>query len=347
MNTSTETCPSLEDLAAFLDGRLSGDERNRIVAHLADCPSCYEVFAEAARYRLDEEEDEEEPAPPGEIEVPKELVAAYSSGEVVPFPRKPIFRLVSSIAAVLIVGLMAVPLYRAYYALPEITSAQLVTSTIVSQAKQDVFWDQFNIRGEEEGGGIDSDSPEFLIGARIVHLAGHLSRNDRVTALNDLASINGHAKQLGLLIPREQVEAFKRMQAQIDNGQRPADLARDLTRIEKALTQDAFSADVTPYFAFGKWTEAGRLSSLAKSPDFFEASENRQFLRALLYHGLREYNLDSEVATTLEDIKETLETTAPSSLPYQDLHRQFEQILTFYQNKSEEELAPAGLSPVP
>src|SRR5215207_2709391 len=89
MNTSTDTCPSLEDLAAFLDGKLSGDEHARVVAHLADCPRCYEVFAESARFQLYEEEEED---PPEVTDVPKEFVAARASGELVPFPRRQIFR---------------------------------------------------------------------------------------------------------------------------------------------------------------------------------------------------------------------------------------------------------------
>jgi anti-sigma factor RsiW len=47
----TATCPSLEELAAFLDGRLTGEERAGVVEHLADCESCYTVFAEAAHFQ--------------------------------------------------------------------------------------------------------------------------------------------------------------------------------------------------------------------------------------------------------------------------------------------------------
>src|SRR6202034_2125502 len=47
---STAPCPSLEDLAAFLDGgdELSAERRREIVEHLAACEECYEVFAGAA-----------------------------------------------------------------------------------------------------------------------------------------------------------------------------------------------------------------------------------------------------------------------------------------------------------
>lgn len=332
MSTSTETCPSLEDLAAFLDGRLSADERARIVAHLADCPACYEVFTEAARFRLSEEEEDEEDEPPGKITVPPEPAADIPPANVVQFRRTRVVRWVSSIAAaVLAVGLVAVPLYQQYNTLPEMTSDQLVAPAVVSQTRQDGFWDQWNTRGEEEDRGADSYSPEFLIGARIVHLSVHLSRNDNVTALNDLASINGYGTQLGLLMPRKQAEEFKRIQGEIADGRRPADLVPELAKIEDELTRDAFSVDVTPYFAFGKWAEAGRLSALAQSPDFFQAQENRKFLRAFLNH---ERDLEPEVKDPLKAIQKTLDESDPSSLPYQDLRRQFESILKHYQEDS-------------
>jgi tetratricopeptide (TPR) repeat protein len=42
-------CPPLETIAAFVDGRLSGVERDRIAAHVASCETCYFVFTESAQ----------------------------------------------------------------------------------------------------------------------------------------------------------------------------------------------------------------------------------------------------------------------------------------------------------
>jgi hypothetical protein len=49
-----QTCPSLEDIAAFLDGRVTADERARLIRHLADCPTCLAVFAGAAQFLAEE-----------------------------------------------------------------------------------------------------------------------------------------------------------------------------------------------------------------------------------------------------------------------------------------------------
>src|SRR3954452_4585329 len=52
-STAQSSCPSDEELAAFLDGVLSASDRVRITAHLADCESCYEIFAGAVHFQQD------------------------------------------------------------------------------------------------------------------------------------------------------------------------------------------------------------------------------------------------------------------------------------------------------
>jgi hypothetical protein len=47
-------CPDTEDIAAFLDGMLPANQRQRILYHLAICHRCYEVLAGAARFLEDE-----------------------------------------------------------------------------------------------------------------------------------------------------------------------------------------------------------------------------------------------------------------------------------------------------
>lgn len=40
-------CPSSEDLAAFMDGRLAGEPRLQVVNHLLECAGCYELVRDA------------------------------------------------------------------------------------------------------------------------------------------------------------------------------------------------------------------------------------------------------------------------------------------------------------
>lgn len=338
MNTSTETCPSLEDLAAFLEGRLSGDKRARIVAHLADCPDCYEIFAEAARFELSEEGKVEDPDPPAVIEVPREPMEDPPAGKVIPFPSRPVFRWVSSIAAVLAMVALGIPLYKQYYTMPQINSAELVTPAVSEKAAEDPFWSDFAERGSGDDAGSSTIPHEVLLGAHALNLRLSLSRDDQDRALNDLAGINDHIGKIGLL--PDQTEAYLRIQTQIADGKPARQFLREADRIEATLP-----VEEDPYFALGKWVEAGRLAALAENPEFFQASENRKFLRAFLHHERKD--LEPDVETDLKEIRKTLSKADPSSLPYQELQQQFAEILTFYQNKSKEDLVPAGPSSAP
>jgi hypothetical protein len=369
MNTTTETCPSLEDLAAFLEGKLSGDERARIVAHLADCPSCYEVFAEAARFQLAEEEEEEDADPPDVAEVPREDgVMAPAPARVIWFPMKKILPwAAAAIAAVLVIGI-GVPRYQRYQqynTAPEMTSAKLVSPAVAKKAAADELWD--TMRGPSAQGEASSTASEFLLGAYALDLHLSLHRNDSARAMNDLSSINGQMIQLGAYLP-DQAKAYLDIHSRIAKGKQPKDFVREAARMESEL--DAMLAiDDTPYssrmpqvlthgwiwlmknlfrvkeapsgasyFAFGKWAEAGRLASFAESSDFFQSPENRKFLQVFLRQ--EQENLDPEVVKALEAIRQALDRPDPSSLPYKDLNRQFESILKHYQEESTESGLP-------
>jgi tetratricopeptide (TPR) repeat protein len=49
MKRDTRTCLDPETIAAFIDGKLTGPARERVVEHLADCADCYFIFSESAR----------------------------------------------------------------------------------------------------------------------------------------------------------------------------------------------------------------------------------------------------------------------------------------------------------
>jgi hypothetical protein len=58
MMAVTEICVTPTGLAAFLEGSLTGEERDRMVRHLNHCPDCFERYIGAARL-LDAIEEEE------------------------------------------------------------------------------------------------------------------------------------------------------------------------------------------------------------------------------------------------------------------------------------------------
>ena len=69
-------------IAAHAERRLTGTEAARMDEHLADCPTCHEVFAETLRFALDEEEE----------------ALPQTQPVVLPFVRRPAFRLAAILA---------------------------------------------------------------------------------------------------------------------------------------------------------------------------------------------------------------------------------------------------------
>jgi tetratricopeptide (TPR) repeat protein len=51
MTVNGGTCPSLETIGAFVDGRFKDRERDVIAEHVASCEACYFVFTETARLK--------------------------------------------------------------------------------------------------------------------------------------------------------------------------------------------------------------------------------------------------------------------------------------------------------
>jgi hypothetical protein len=48
---TTSECPSAEELAALLEGRIGEAARKRVLAHLNACAACFQVFTAAAEFR--------------------------------------------------------------------------------------------------------------------------------------------------------------------------------------------------------------------------------------------------------------------------------------------------------
>ncbi len=339
MNMSTEVHPSVEDIAAFLDRRLSREDRARVIAHLADCGDCYEVFAESVQFQIEEgeedEDDEEGKKIAAETSAPIAPLLRFPeiptpAAPVIPLKKKEIATWIAAVAAVAVIsaGGVSVKIFL-NSTMPELTTAAMVDAKVLSDKRVavDGFWDPWVTRGtEDEGSGLMSTAHETLLGAHAVDLSLSLRRNDRDRALNDLAFINGHMSEL--LFWPDQTQAYKEIQRRIYEGAAPKDFLRRAEEVEATLP-----VKEAPYFALGKWTEAGRLSAVAENPDFFLDSRNTRFLRAFLRK--EEETLDESAIALLEKVRETLGDLEPSALPYPQLREQLGAILTHYQEQVE------------
>jgi hypothetical protein len=81
-------CPAEEDLGLFLEGRLSQQERNRVLGHLSLCPHCLDIVSlEASLF------GEQAPAAETLTTVPSEALAR-AKGLLKPIKEKPLFDLI-------------------------------------------------------------------------------------------------------------------------------------------------------------------------------------------------------------------------------------------------------------
>lgn len=323
MSALAETCPPLEDIAAFLDHRMVGEERDRFMAHLVDCEECYPVFADAARFQLEEDGLLEEPGEPAE-----EAPVAKVPAPVVPFRRRAVVRWALPLAAMLLIGLMTVPLYLRSLEMPPMDSGELVDPAALAKVPLDDFWS--TMRGDAEVAILDPAPFEFLAGAHLVDLRLALARDDVDASVDFLSRINKSMENLSFVDTAR--ASFLEMHGQLHTRKTtPKALIERVDRTEADLEE---SLEGSAFLAFGKWSEAGRLSSVAGDPRFFEKDENRRF-SAWLLRNAEEEALEEDVIKRVEKIRDTVEDSASSHLPFPDLEKQFAAILQHYQREAE------------
>jgi hypothetical protein len=324
MNAIAETCPPLEDIAAFLERKLFGEERDRFVAHLVGCEECYPVFADAARFQLEESGELEEPLEPAAAEPAVEVPAP-----VVPFRRRrAVLRWALPLAAMLLVGLATLPLYWRSREMPPMNSGELVDPAALAKVPLDDFWS--TMRGDSESAILDSTPFELLAGAHLVDLRLALARDDADGAVDFLSRINKSMENLSFVDTAR--ASFLEMHSQLATGKTmPKALVERLDRTEAEL-EEALASPA--FLAFGKWSEAGRLSSVAGDPGFFEKDENRRF-SAWILRNAEEQGLDEDVIQGVTKIQDTLKDSDSSHLPFPDLEKQFAAILQHYQREAD------------
>ncbi len=302
------THPELEELAAFLDGKLPEKDRARAVEHLADCEECYEIFAGAARFQEDSKVDEPE------------------GDSVVPFP-SPIRRWLPLAAAALLAVAVGVPVYRAFMAPPDMAVGEIAAPyRDNADAASAELWLGTQYRG---GAGPDSEQvrDHFQLGLQVTNLhLGLVTGKQEISSgsvIPQIQELLGGGSFFGMTPYQAR---YRELRGKIDEG-RPiqellevsAELDRDLDR---ELEEDPFS----PYVDLGKWTAAARLAAVTKNPDFFDRRDNRRFPSWFLREE-RDSIEEPEVVTALQEIQTIL---GQDEIDYGTLRTNLETILTTY-----------------
>lgn len=290
------TCPSLEEIAASVEGRLSPEERARVDAHLADCPDCYEIYLGAVEFEIEE-----------------------AGAPVVPFPeRRRFLPQVAAIAATLALGVTGLFLYRAYNTAPVLQPEEL-TAALAAPSSEGV-WMGGVTRGDGEGESLSQVAAfragTFLVDIRHSLETGNEDAPDALSRMIDLLQEVHYG--------REAEEQYTQMQAALLDGKAPGEVLGQAEKVEGEIEQ-LFRED--PPFSFGQWAEAGRLAALAQNPEVFQARKYRKFLRWQLRHA---EELDSEVQGALQQIQTILERETLQANDFSSLETHFEAILDHY-----------------
>lgn len=257
-------------IAAFIDGRLSGAERDRVVRLLAESEAAFEVYADALRAKADLEADAPIPFP-----APRPTLRPR------PFWVKAGVPLAAA-AALLIAVLPAVQSRRAdaVFAMGADEIAQPLTgqpqlATALSSALDEPRW------SVTRGGGstfVDSTA-SFRLGVRVTDLGVALGVGDRERAARATAEMAELLASVDL--GSTAAVQYRALGKRITDGDSIGSIIDDAAAADSSLGD--FLA--TRWYGVGKWLAAGELAAHTHSADFFKSSKTTRFLDAAIRSG--------------------------------------------------------------
>ena len=286
MMAATETCVTPTDLAAFLEGNLTGEERDRMVRHLNRCPDCFERYTQTARL-LDAIEEDEASAPP--------------VADVVPLPRRSrrhAWLLPLAAAILTVVG--GAHLWNALSGgLPSPGPELSQVFPALPETRRAAFDEEIHqiVRGHQGNGpeGMTFPRQAFQLGARWVDLdpaLRSLSTTLTERALRNLREI------LPGSIERRDLPEQPCSQLLAPRAPEPKEIDACRKVIETVFGD-------RPEFALGRWTEATRLAIAAGADRYLADASVQKFPERLL--AVEQTSWDEGVRAALERAGKLLE----------------------------------------
>ena len=304
--TSTDadkSCPRIEAIAALIDGRLIGAEHEEITAHLGECESCYELFAETLRFQHEER--------------------GFIKGRVVPHPtffsRRPAWAAGFAVAAAaLVAAVLLVP--RLGGGLDETLPADQIVALmaqdvtaakLTESAYSGLDWPR--TRGSFVGS--SSEQLSFRIGVRMVDLAASIRAGDGRRSEEYLVETIEMARTLPN--PSELLASSEQLLERLMDGERADMLAENLTTLDRLLIETADD----PYYTLGKWAEAGLLATRIGNADLLTDSAFRRFPERRVHEDLPE-SLGTLLAGARARLRDQPLDTAALEQAFEEIARQ-------------------------
>jgi len=267
MAATDEFDPDL--VAAFIDGRLSGAERERVVRLLTESEEAFEIYADAVRVRDDLGADAIVPIPvrpPTPVRRPRWLTAGAPLAAAAALLIAVLPRVVSNPAAAFEMRADAI-------AQPLTGQPQLAVA--LRSGLDEPRWSVTR-------GGVSTfvDTTAALrLGARATDLQVALAIGDRERASR---------------VAAEMVELLDSVTLSDATRAEYGDLRQRITTGDSisSITTAAATADEhlrdflgSRWYGVGKWLAAGELAARAHSADFFKSSETTRFIEAAIRRG--------------------------------------------------------------
>lgn len=274
-------------LAALLDGKLSGGERDRALAQLARSPHAYELFVEAARTLQDFEGAESGPAAP-------ENIVEFPAQRARPRRWAPILGLM---AAASLAALLVIPRYTRDATNPRglLDGAMLVTpsaSTLESALGPEWFSPGWSVmRGEAAM--LSADERAFRIGVRLADV-------DAAHEAIDTAALR--------IARADLIELLRGFEA---SGPLVSLFDRVPVRLSEAELNDSARAlhdfVASPRYTLGVLLEQARLASIAGRSELFDRSYTQMLQRAA-----SDAALSTNAQTELDRLLDAIDDGAPA-----------------------------------
>jgi len=304
--------PDPDELAAFVDGQLSGEEHQKLEAHLGACEACREVVAESLLLLE---------------EVPETAVAAEADGAADVEPEgariltHPRWRRVAwQLAPLAAAALLVLVLWPSLAVLGGPASSRELLAGFTDPhgltARLDHGWPR--LRGESYVKNLTPEKIAFRLGVRVFDLQVALktdSENEVRATLEKLILLLKDGVDLSEFI-------WFRYQGALDQIAGGGEL--DEQALEAALDAEDELEKIldSAYFPLGRWAEAGRLAAMADDRNFFERRKFRGDARKL-----ERAELSPEVTEQIRQIRGALEDHPLDEGAMETLRKAFVEII--------------------
>lgn len=283
-----------EELAAFIDGRLEGERRQRVIERLAEDEEAYELYSAVIEVREALETEVADSAVPQVPPASEGGAAALfrpatpagpeggrtrRRGKLLGWWRSERSRTSWLPAAAAIAAGVAVTVLAVWWVLRPTGSRQLLAafdagtvSPPVARAALDRLEPAY--RGVEE-----ERAAQFKLGARAFDLALAVEAGEPESAARWLDEMSRLLEQVPASFGLPEI--YQSLAVRLDEGEPPRSLRRDVAEAEREI-EAALDLPEQPLFAFGRWLEAVRTAAAHGDRTFLASSAAHEPLQAFL-----------------------------------------------------------------